>query len=423
MGKIQLSILLIFISTVGYNQTNISGGIFQNTTWSLSGNPYIATGDVVVFEDVILTLEPGVIVKFNSGASLEIRGKLIAIGNSSDSIRFTSNSSSPAMNSWKGIIVKGTNNQTGNGNQVSMEYCIGEYAGYFIDLNIAYEGPYVFKHCYFGHNFQTNDDGGLPETIFDHCRFVSNNQAVGGSSYTLNVINCEFVNNKNGVDGVDLVDSCYFSNTTEAAVLSNEIVSNCTIVNNNIGVDCYFAGSRKFVNNVVQYNNIGVSMQKYFTGHNEFTGNTICNNSVYNLELLDFNNASIPFNCWCSEDSAFIRSTIFDGFVNTNYGLVAFTPIEDDCSETNVGIESEYRGNDGLLDIFPNPFIDELSVRLSTSEEVEIILYDLNANQLLRQRGINIVSLNTTYLPAGIFILEIKTKDRQLDFRRVVKVE
>lgn len=423
MGKAQLSLLLIFISATGYTQTNISGGIYQSTTWSPTGNPYIATGDVVVFEDVTLTIEPGVIVKFNSDASLEIRGKLIAIGNSSDSIRFTSNSNAPIMNSWKGIIVKGTNNQTGNGYQVSMEYCIGEYAGYFIDLNIAYEGPYVFKHCYFGNNVQTNDDGGLPETIFDHCRFVSNNQAIGGSSYILNVINCNFVNNKNGVDGADLVDSCYFSNTTEAAVLSNEIVRNCEIVNNNIGVDCYFAGSRKFINNVVQYNNIGVSMQKYFTGYNEFTGNTICNNSIYNLELFDFNNASVPFNCWCSEDSAYIRSTIFDGFVNTNYGLVLFTPFPDDCPETNVGIESVYSGNSSLLEIFPNPFIDEINVRLTTNEKVEVILYDLNTNILLRHQGENIVSLDTQDLPAGIFILEVKTKDRQLEVKRIVKVQ
>ena len=183
MGKTQLSALFIFISSIGYSQTNISGGIYQNTTWSPTGNPYIATGNVVVFEDVTLTIEPGVIVRFKSGASLEIRGKLIAIGNASDSIKFTSNLNSPSINSWKGIIVKGTNNNTGDGNQVTMEYCAGEYAYFFIDLNIAYEGPYIFRHCYFRHNYQTNDDGGLPETLFEFCRFDSNINAIGFSSF------------------------------------------------------------------------------------------------------------------------------------------------------------------------------------------------------------------------------------------------
>ncbi len=65
--------------------------------------------------------------------------------------------------SWDGIIVKGTNGSTGDDHQVRMEYCIGEYANYFIDLDIAYEGPYIFKHCSFQHNFQTNEDGGIPE--------------------------------------------------------------------------------------------------------------------------------------------------------------------------------------------------------------------------------------------------------------------
>lgn len=423
MGKTHLFILLILVSTSGNTQTNISGGIYQNTTWSPTGNPYIASGNVVVFEDVTLTLEPGVIVKFNSNASLEIRGKLVAKGNPQDSIRFTSNLSSPAMNSWKGIIVKGTNEQTGNGDQVLMEYCIGEYAGNFLDLDLAYEGPYIFRHCYFGHNIQTNKDGGIPETIFDHCKFALNEQAIGYSGYPLNVLNCDFLNNKRGVGGASLVDSCYFSNHTEAAVLSNEVVSNCEIINNNVGVDCYFAGSRKFVNNIVQHNTIGVSMQKYFTGYNTFTGNTICNNTLYNVELLDFNNASIPFNCWCSADSAFIRSTIFDGYVNTSYGLVIYTPLSEDCQETGVGIESLQEDTEILFDIFPNPFTDELNVRTSTSEEAEAILYDLSSNPLLRKQGENAITLNTSDLPPGIFILEIRTKHRIPEVRRVVKVQ
>jgi len=423
MQKTQLSALLIFVSTIGYSQTNISGGIYQNTSWSPAGNPYIASGNVVVFEDVTLTIEPGVIIRFNSGASLEIRGKLIAIGNSQDSIQFTSNLSSPVMNSWKGIIVKGTNNNTGNGNQVTMEYCTGKYAHYFIDLDIAYEGPYIFRHCYFGHNFQTNDGGGLPKTIFENCKFDSNVQALSYFDFESRVTNCEFVYNEFGVQGVDLVDSCYFSNNSKAALLGNGIVQNCTIINNNVGVDCAFnSGSHTFVDNIVKNNIIGIRIQKYFNGYIDFTGNTICDNSIYNVEHLDFNNADIAFNCWCSTDSSFIRSTIYDGYINTNYGLVNYTPVEDDCPEINVGFKSDLKRDELLIEVFPNPFINELKIKLNTDDEGEVILYDLNARQLLSQRGVNIIILNTTYLPAGIFIYKVKTKGRLLSIGRVIKV-
>ena len=45
-------------------QTNVSGGIYANTTWTLANSPYIVTDTVVVFPGVTLTIQPGVTVKF-----------------------------------------------------------------------------------------------------------------------------------------------------------------------------------------------------------------------------------------------------------------------------------------------------------------------------------------------------------------------
>ena len=55
----KLLMLLIFLSGFAntYAQTNVSGGIFSNTTWSLANSPYIMTGPVVVFPNVTLTIE------------------------------------------------------------------------------------------------------------------------------------------------------------------------------------------------------------------------------------------------------------------------------------------------------------------------------------------------------------------------------
>src|SRR3954471_23991380 len=99
MKKILL--LLFIISSVANAQTNVSGGIYNNTTWTKVNSPYIVTDTVVVFPGVTLTIEPGVTVKFADGKYMEIRqSNLIALGTSIDSITFTSNSISPVAGIW-----------------------------------------------------------------------------------------------------------------------------------------------------------------------------------------------------------------------------------------------------------------------------------------------------------------------------------
>ena len=47
-------------------QTNVSGGIYQNTTWTLANSPYQVNGSVVVFPGNTLTVEPGVTILINN---------------------------------------------------------------------------------------------------------------------------------------------------------------------------------------------------------------------------------------------------------------------------------------------------------------------------------------------------------------------
>src|SRR6185312_5406528 len=104
MKKITLtSVLLLLICFAVKAQTNVSGGIYTNTTWSLTGSPYIITDTVVVFPGVTLSIQPGVVVKFNSQAQIELRQAAInAWGSATDSVTFTSNTSQTA-GSWSCI--------------------------------------------------------------------------------------------------------------------------------------------------------------------------------------------------------------------------------------------------------------------------------------------------------------------------------
>src|SRR6185295_4838485 len=118
-----LTLLISALSFLSLNaQTNVSGGVYTNTIWTKANSPYIVTDTVVVFPGVTLTIEPGVVVKFDDDIVLEIRqSTLIALGNSNDSITFTSNSVIPMAGIWKGIYL---NDPAG----ISTDYCIFKYA-------------------------------------------------------------------------------------------------------------------------------------------------------------------------------------------------------------------------------------------------------------------------------------------------------
>jgi len=92
--------------------TIVGGYISQNTTWTREGSPYIVTADIVVEPDVYLFIDPGVLIKFKSGTTLIIDGALIAKGNSTNIIVFTSDLTLPSPGSWGGIVFRRNVKQT-----------------------------------------------------------------------------------------------------------------------------------------------------------------------------------------------------------------------------------------------------------------------------------------------------------------------
>ncbi len=100
--------------------TNVSGPIVGDTTWTLAASPYVVTGDVTVNAGVTLTIEPGVVVKFQTqGCDLIVNGRLLAQGSGTQLITFTSykddahggdtngdgSASMPAPNDWGGVVI------------------------------------------------------------------------------------------------------------------------------------------------------------------------------------------------------------------------------------------------------------------------------------------------------------------------------
>lgn len=138
--KITLIISLL-VTAVGLSSlkapsdTPVGGTVSSNTTWNVAGSPYIVIANVNVAEGVTLSIEPGVVVKFDPEFSLEVNGELIAQGSQDQPIRFTSNQTSPAPGDWGSIHFTSTAVVTtldAEGNYVSgslLQHCVVEYAG------------------------------------------------------------------------------------------------------------------------------------------------------------------------------------------------------------------------------------------------------------------------------------------------------
>ena len=99
-----LSLVILFAVNV-FADTDITYGIIsQNTTWSLANSPYLVHCNILVQQDATLTIEPGVVIKFDVQCAMQIDGKLVAIGTETDRITFTSNLPNPQPGDWGRIF-------------------------------------------------------------------------------------------------------------------------------------------------------------------------------------------------------------------------------------------------------------------------------------------------------------------------------
>lgn len=84
-----LCLLSLALFTGGEARAN-TPPITQDTTWTKARSPYLITGTLEVQPDATLTLEPGVVLRFSSQASIWVKGRLVARGTSAEPIVFTS---------------------------------------------------------------------------------------------------------------------------------------------------------------------------------------------------------------------------------------------------------------------------------------------------------------------------------------------
>jgi hypothetical protein len=448
-------------------QTTVNGGIYQNTTWTATGSPYLMTGSMVVFPGVTLTIEPGVEVlvtpdySFNTGnlRYLEIRGTLVAIGTEAAPIVFkTTDASILGQQTWYGINIKGS-----QGGNVQLDRFRLHDSFYGIANDITQPGvSYNWTNCQFKNNnygIQLNAD-----LIYNNCLFENNGvgQAAQILYGSLTAENCQFINNfcsftwSNNIS----VNNCLFQGNGNNIVGSPGIITNCQFIDNDFGLaeayghtiqNCYFEGNgvaidnsgganisnstfdsntlavrlgdaSTLTNNIITNNGVGVAVLAYSPTSTLIENNTICYNTDYNLQNLTDKNFQVNANCFCSQDSTYIENLILDGYDDITRGLVNYAIYDDSCANVlDYVVKINLDGGVGLTTLQFNNWKlkgqDQQALYLECSEELELVLINTMGqvlDQFKLKSGIN--AIPTANLTKGVYFLKSATGKSQKIF-------
>jgi parallel beta-helix repeat protein len=118
-----LILLLASVMMMQAKADNVSGTIATDSTWSLAGSPYVVTGTILVSDGATLSIDSGVVVRFQSNLGMEIRGALYAY-----KCIFTSDAATPAKGDWNEIRVG--NAADADAGTAEFHGCLIEYGGH-----------------------------------------------------------------------------------------------------------------------------------------------------------------------------------------------------------------------------------------------------------------------------------------------------
>ncbi|OHB38481.1 MAG: hypothetical protein A2Y09_04135 [Planctomycetes bacterium GWA2_39_15] len=260
--------------------TNVSGYISADTTWTSANSPYVVTGNIVVKSGITLTIEPGITVKTDSGKSIQVDGTLITKGTSASKITFTKNSSS----NWGYILFSDSSTDAAydtDGNYTSgsiLEYCVVEYAG----------GASVSD------NGAVRINGAHP--LINYCT-IKNNAASGiyvwslsEGTGTLKITN-NTISNNSASNGGGIYSSASTSNSSSTVTISGNTISNNTASSEGGGIYSYSSSGysstvaisgNTISNNTASSNGGGIysSCSGAYYAAVTISGNTIRNNTA-----------------------------------------------------------------------------------------------------------------------------------------------
>lgn len=445
-----LFVFLFFLTFISHSQTNVSGGIYQNATWSLSGSPYIVNGSVVVFPGATLNIEPGVEIQINnqtnSNIYIETRGTINCVGTDALPIKIYALYDTTNNVAWQGFVCTSSQGGVLNADrfQISNAY-----------FPFSYESPlsnYQYTNCTFKRCFQAvtvsnsvnltncqfidNEVGvyGWSYFTIENCLFKDNTTSIYAYATALTILNSSFIDNQIGLtfnsgvfDSIYIAD-CQFSNNGLALNYPNNgLVQNCVFNDNTTAIQSAYKCEIR--NNDFSYNELAIEASVQAEIHDNqintnFGGvlisnvtnvqespliydNEICGNINYAVNNNTNMNYSLLSNCFCGLDSAEIEQMIIDGYDDITKGLINYQIYDTSCNQllgtvikfgTGAGI------NEATIDVnFENPVHSDILVFVG-SEIESIEVKDLSGRTFFfSSLGSN--HFDVSQLPSGFYML------------------
>jgi len=298
-------------------------------------------------QGVTLTIEPGVVIKFNSERSLQIDGEIIARGTENNTIIFTSNQLIPGPGDWGYITFSDSSidaNSDIDGNYISgsiLEYCTFEYAG----------GGSV------GNNGALRLHNAHP--FINYCN-IQSNSATG--IYAWNITGNFMISNSTIKDNTGINTGGIYVYGSNHLIFNNLITNNKAISGGNSGGICVIDGNSSIYNNIITYNTTysggkggGIYVDSISNIKNNLISNNTANGGSGGGIYLYHKNATIENNI--------ISENVADngGGINVNYyysdPTVIFSNnyvINNTAEQSGGGIQMQGMGWGGRMTITNN---------------------------------------------------------------------
>jgi len=282
-GIVSLLVVLLIFSMLTFlanlfqmvNATYVEGLITHDTVWMLIDSPFIVINNVAVLPGVTLTIELGVEIRFGGNFSLNIQGRLIAVGDEDRRITFTSNRYEAKAGDRIGI-------KFSNVLDSYLSYCTIKYVVHGITVE---NSSLTISNCEITENLK------------------SGIKIVGNSNLTVN--NSKIMLNENGIIPIDLninssrqvtiqntvISSNSFSGVFINGSIWNFNIINCSFMSNEVGIYVSGETNANITHNSIAYNEIGVLYDRVSyassINYNDIYNNTLAMQSV---------NSTIPIN-------------------------------------------------------------------------------------------------------------------------------
>jgi hypothetical protein len=294
--------------------TQISGILTTDATWTSANSPYTLSGNLLVNNSAVLTIESGVTVKLNN-YYIMVNGTLQAHGTVNNPITF-------------------------DGGQITITpfsagWSQADGTGSIIENALVHSALTVSNSAYINNNKllgtvtvsnQINDTGHL---VLTQIPSISNN-----------TINNGITVNNNGAANIcgNTINGCStgISQSTWWLNSGTTLIENNVIVNNTCGVAISeWVGGRNTViirNNTIANNGIGIYISYSSNDANlnvTAINNNIYGNTNYNFKNQNPGNINATSNYWGTMDNQKIDQSIYDFKNDFTLGTVTIAPVLD----------------------------------------------------------------------------------------------